>query len=286
MTTTKRTRNLIAATWSHFLDRKASRMGAAVSYYAVFSIAPLCVIVIRIAGLFVGSGSTQRSITNYINTTFGTSAGSFVAQLIDNAHLHSLGLASTLVGGVTLIITAIGVLSELDSDMDELWRADEHDRGRKRRRSGTIVSYIRRKAVAASVIPIIGILLIGSTLLTNVIGLFGGHIAPYLQMLDAVVSFGLGTLLFAVIFKILPDTKLPNRELLLGGVVTATLFLFGKVLIGVYVDTLADAAAFGAAGSLVVFLIWIYYSAQVFFLGASFTYVYSKEHGFLGNKLA
>ena len=279
----KKALSLTKKTFAHFSKHNASRMGAAVSYYAVFSIAPLCVILIQVAGFFLGPATVARNVTGYIQSIFGSSTGNFVSQLIDNAHWSSIGTVATVVSIVSLVIAAVSVLSELDSDMDQLWHITARTRSPKRSSFMEVLSYLKRKLIALSVIPLIGLLLIGSAIVTQVFGLFG-HLGFLTTIIDAVISFGLGAVLFALIFRILPDTKLSAGELLLGGVMTSTLFLIGKLLIGVYVNDITNTTTFGAAGSLVVFLIWIYYCAQVFFLGASFTFVYSKEHGTLHKK--
>ena len=281
----KKALSLTKKTFAHFSKHNASRMGAAVSYYAVFSIAPLCVILIQVAGFFLGATTVQRNVTGYIRTMFGQSTGNFVSQLIGNAHWSSIGTVATVVSIVSLIVAAVSVLSELDSDMDELWHVATRARVPKRSGFMEVLIYLKRQLIALSVIPLIGLLLIGSAIVTQVFGLFG-HLGFFTTIVDAVISFGLGAVLFALIFRILPDTKLSVGELLLGGVMTSTLFLLGKILIGVYVNDITNTTSFGAAGDLVVFLIWIYYSAQVFFLGASFTFVYSKEYGTLSKKLS
>ena len=276
---------LISKTWSHFLKHNASRMGAAVSYYAVFSIAPLSVLLIRIAGFFLGSAAIESTMTGYVQSLFGASTGSFISQLIQNAQHAALGTVGTVVSIASLLVAAVGVLSELDTDMDELWCTEPKTRkAKKQTTAGQILSYLKRKVIALSVIPLIGLLILASTVISQIVGVLGVHLGAYMPALEAIVSYCLQAVLFALLFKILPNTKLPKRELILGGFVTATLFLLGSVLIGAYVNTLATPASFGGAGALVVFLVWIYYSAQVFFLGASFTFVYSKDRGFLAHK--
>jgi membrane protein len=261
-------------------------MGAAVSYYAVFSIAPLCVLIISIAGAFLGTLSVETTVARYIGEGFGPATGTLVKNLVQTAHQYPLGVGATIAGALSLVIAALGVLSELDSDLDELWATGpERISRRKQSHAAYIRSFVWKKIIAFSVIPIFGLLFVGTTVISDIsLSAFNlGGIAP--ESIDALMSFILGTLLFALVFRILPDTKLPKRELLLGGLVTSTLFLVGKILINIYVENI-NTAAFGAAGSFVVLLIWIYYSAQVFFLGASFTYVYAKNHGSLSEKAA
>lgn len=281
-----KTQGILAQTWAHFKQRNAPRMGAAVSYYAVFAVAPLCVFFISIAGSFLGKVSAETTIVRYIGESFGATTGTLVVHLMKAAYQYPLGLGATIAGILSLTIAALGVLSELDTDLDELW-ATETDRPsqKKRTRASYIRIYIWKKIVAFSVIPLFGLLFVGTTVISDLsLAAFNvDNIA--IESIDALMSFVLGSLLFALVFRILPNTKLLARELLLGGVVTSSLFLLGKILINIYVENI-NTPAFGTAGAFVILLIWIYYSAQVFFLGASFTYVYAKKYGSLSEKAA
>lgn len=278
---------LLHKTWIHFQSHNGSSMGAAVSYYTVFSIGPLCVLLVAIAGFFVGAGTVQRTVIRYMSESFGASTGAFIGNIMQTAHAHPIGIVTAVLGGVSLFIAAVGALSEIDRDLDRLWALPGQRKPREKIQHPTlayVVSYVWKKLVAFSVIPIFGLLFVGTTIITDVLVGTSGFLASQADIIDALMSFFLGSVLFAVIFHILPDTKLPKRELIFGGLITSVLFLVGKVLIGMYVNSLTSTASFGAAGSLVALLIWIYYSAQVFFLGASFTFIYSKERGFLSRK--
>ena len=264
-------------------------MGAAVSYYTVFSIAPLCVLLVTIAGFFVGKGEVQAIVIRYMSESFGASTGNFIGGIMSTARTHPIGIVTTILGGISLFVAAVGALSEIDRDLDKLWALPGHREPRQKIKHPTIayaLNYVWKKIVAFSVIPVFGLLFVGTTVITGVLVGTSGLFSAHADLIDALMSFFLGAFLFATIFHILPDTKLPTRELVLGGFATSLMFLIGKVLIGIYVDSLTSTASFGAAGSLVALLIWIYYSAQVFFLGASFTFVYSKEQGFLSKKSA
>lgn len=263
-------------------------MGAAISYYAVFSIAPLCIILIALAGIFLDRSIVETSIMSQISDLLGSSTSSYIGSLINSAQRQSLGIIGAIVSALTIVATAISVLSELNRDLDELWQLPKKQKTEKKQRFVIrIMNVLKEKIAVFSIIPFAVFLLLSSVVASFILStvetsaLGTPHLWIYLRIADAVLSLCLGTVLFALIYKVLPNTKLPWREVLLGGMVTSILFFIGKLLIGIYLNTIASTSVYGAAGSLAILLIWIYYSSQVFFIGASFIFVYSKEKGYL-----
>jgi membrane protein len=283
---------LFAKVWDHFLYHKAPRMGAAVSFYALFSIGPLLIILIAVAGMFFGVDHVENAVIHYIETMVSSSSAQYIRSIVDAVQRASFGVTGAIVGGVTLVITSIGVLSELQNDLNELWMTPLEKKKLSQSPEsmwGTIRSTVVEKIFIVSVLPILACVLALSTVLSRItkdltiLAEKNTSLLPSIQSLDLALSLGLGVLLFALMFRIFPKRKLPWSELFLGGLLTSTLFLVGKIGVTVYLDTIADTAIFGQAGSLVVMLIWVYYSAQVFFFGASFTFVHSLEKGVLCN---
>ncbi len=281
---------LFITVWRHFRQKNAQRMGAAISFYALFSLAPLLIILITVTGVFFQENQVENAVTHYVGMLLSPSSAQYIRSLIDTAQSVSFGIVGAIVGVITLVITGIGVLSELQSDLNELWRAPNEEPSPAKKYVSlwmTVRSTIGEKILILSVLPILACILGVSTIASTItadLSLFFGNdpaLIPTILAVDLALSLGIGVLLFALIFRIFPARKLPWNELLLGGLVTSTLFLIGKIGMSLYLDTIADTAKFGQAGSLVVLLIWIYYSAQVFFLGASFTFVHSLEKGTL-----
>jgi len=281
---------LFASVWKHFRHHNASRMGAAISFYALFSLGPLLIILIAVTGLFFEANQVENAVMHYIEMLLSPASAQYIQSMINAAQNASFGVTGAILGGATLVITGVGVLSEIQRDLNELWMTPKEERSATEESAtmlGTIRSTVIEKIFIISILPILACILaistIASTITSNLTLITGndGSLAPSIQSLDLALSLGLGVLLFALIFRIFPKKKLPWKELFLGGLLTSTLFLIGKIGVSLYLDTIADTAVFGPAGSLVIMLIWIYYSAQVFFFGASFTFVHSLERGAL-----
>ena len=285
--------SLIKETFSHWSNHHPGRLGAALSYYAVFSILPLFLIIIALTGLFVDKNLVQANIMYYIEDAVGVNAGEYIKNLLQGTRHQTTTIAAAIISIGTLIFGAIGVFSELNNALDELWHLEPKGKKVIEKEPGVwkkIVLILRHKITSFSVVPLIGILLllsIGSTIFLPAIATKIPWLFPYewsLKLAEIIVSLVLSTILFSLIYKILPNLKLPWKELIIGSMVTSLLFLIGKLLIGTYLTTLANTSTFGAAGALVAILLWVYYSSQVFFIGASYIFVYSRKSGYLKNK--
>ncbi len=262
--------------WS---EDKASRLAAALSYYTVFSIAPLLIIVIAVAGLVLGEEAVRGQIVSQIGETVGPETAEFIQSLIANASEPSSGIIATVVGVVTLLLGASGVFGQLQGALDTIWRVEPAP---GRGILGTIKDRFLGLAMVLGIGFLLMVALVASTAISAASTFVGEQLpipAGWLSALDFVLSFTLITALFAFIFKFLPRVTIAWRDVWLGAAVTSALFNVGKLLIGWYLGTSGAGSAFGAAGSLIVLLLWVYYSAQIFLLGAEFTKIYANRYG-------
>ena len=275
---------VVTAAARHFQAHRGARMGAALSYYAVFSIAPLGILIIAIVGSIFGTQLVEQSVIAQAERFIGGGAGEFIESIIFGITSQSLGTIGTILSIATILFGVFSLMSVLDSSLDELWETKTAQGTKKESFWKKIEIIVHKKLPAFSMLPIIAILFLFFVATSVSLSLFSDQLSGLgetIRFVEPIALFILGTVFFALVYKILPDRSLPARELLIGGVVTSTLFLIGRLIIGYYIASFADTTIYGAAGSLVAILIWIYYSSQVFFFGASFTYIYSKKRGVL-----
>jgi membrane protein len=258
----------------------ASSMGAALSYYTVFSIAPLLLIVISIAGLVYGDDAARGAVFYQVRGMMGDAAAGALQGLLASVHKPGQSIAAATVGLLLLFVGATSVFGELQSALDRIWRTPE------RAKKGGLWQMIRTRLISFAMIVAIGILLIASLLasaalafLENWWGALFGAQALVASALNIVFSYLVVTVMFAMIYKIMPRVRIAWRDVWTGAVITGILFTIGKYLIGLYIGKSGVTSTFGAAGSLVVVLLWVYYSAQIFLLGAEFTWVYAHRFG-------
>lgn len=270
---------ILKETIKEWSEDKAPRLVAALSYYTIFSLAPLLVIVIAIAGLVFGEAAAQNRINAQIEGLIGQPGASAIQSMIANASNPRAGIIATVIGVVTLLLGAAGVFGQLQDSLNTIWEIQpKQEKG--------LWNNVKKRFLSFTMVLGIGFLLLVSLVITAALsavdsfttGLFPGFELLF-QVANLLVSFGVITLLFALIYKILPDAKMAWRDVWLGAAVTALLFSIGKLLIGLYLGRASVTSTFGAAGSLVVVLLWIYYSAQILFLGAEFTQVYASKYG-------
>jgi len=259
----------------------ASSMGAALSYYTIFSIAPLLVIVIAIAGLAFGEAAAKGAIFEQLRGMVGDSGAAAVQGLVGSASKPAASIFAAITGLVTMLLGATTVLGELQSDLDRIWRAPPVAKG-------GFWQLLRTRALSFSMILVLGFLLLVSLVLSAAIVALGQWWGPWfgrlrwlLEAMNFTVSFVVVTALFAMIYKILPRVRIGWGDVAIGAAVTALLFTAGKFLIGLYLGHSGVSSGFGAAGSVIVLLVWVYYSAQIFLLGAEFTVLYAYRHGSL-----
>jgi membrane protein len=279
-----RTVSLVKGSVTSFIADDALSKGASIAFYTVTSIAPVLVIVIAIAGLAFGHEAAQGAISTQFSGLMGTQSAELLQIAINSASGKSSGIIATSLGLLALLVTASGVFGEMQSALNAIWQSQPQ--------GGTVTHFmtIRRlmKARAASLglVAALGFLLLVSLVVSATLAVLSTYINAYipfgqliLSALNFVISFMLTSVLFAAIYKILPDTPLAWRDVMVGAVATAFLFEVGKSLIGLYIGSSAVVSSYGAAGGLIVLLLWIYYSAQIFLLGAEFTKTYARRDG-------
>jgi membrane protein len=263
-----------------WVDDRASSMGAALSYYTVFSIAPLLLIVISVAGLVFGREAAQGAIVAQLSSLIGTSGAHTVQELLRSVSKPHEGVIATIAGVVLLLVGATTVFAELEDDLNRVWKVPP-----KAQPSG-LWGWLRSRLLSIGLILAIGFLLLVSLAAGAFLSSVGewssrllGGWAEIAALLNTVFSFAVVTALFAIIYRFMPQTRVEWRDVAVGSVVTALLFTVGKYLIGLYIGKSAVTSGFGAAGSLAVLLVWVYYSAQIFLLGAEFTAAFAHTYG-------
>jgi membrane protein len=283
MMTAKTYWQMLKETASAWIDDKAFRMGAALAYYSVFSMAPLLLIAIGIAGLVFGEQAARGEVLNQIRDTVGTQTATAIEEILAHAGQDGGGTWATIVGLAVLLFGASGVFVELQDALNTIWKVMP-------RPGRTVWEMVRERLLSFTVILGTGFLLLVSLILSAALAALGGVLKPAVslpggaglwQALNFGLSFGTITLLFAMIYQILPDAEIAWRDVWVGALSTALLFTLGKYLIGLYLGHSTLTSAFGAAGSVILVLSWVYYSSLILLFGAEFTRVYARHNGSL-----
>jgi membrane protein len=258
----------------------APSMGAGLAYYTAFSLAPLLVIVITVAGLFLGTDAASGYVYAQLADLLGQPGADAVQGMVENAGRTEQGVVGPIVSVALLLIGATTVFAELQSDLDRIWKAPAA------RTPTGLWALVRRRLLSLGMVVSIGFLMLVSLVMSAALAAVGKwwgswleHLQWLLHALDFAVSIVVISLLFALMYKILPRVKIGWRDVWVGAIATALLFTVGKFLVGLYIGKSRVASGFGTAGSLVVLLVWVYYSAQIFLLGAEFTWVYAHRFG-------
>jgi membrane protein len=253
--------------------------GAALSYYTIFAIAPLFVITLAIAGFCFGEEAARRELFGQLNQLVGKEGGDAIQAMVTAAKKSKAGFWAACIAGGTLAVAATGVFVQLQNSLNLLWNV-------RQARGMGLRNFIRHRLLSFAMVVGIGFLLLVSLVCSAGLAALGNFIGDYvagteifLKALNFVISLGIITTLFAMIFKFLPDVKIAWRDVWLGGFITAVLFNVGKYLIGIYIGRSSISSVYGAMGSLVVLLAWVYYSALILFFGAQFTCIYAQRFG-------
>lgn len=274
---------ILKLTYQGWQEDNASQLSAALAYYTIFSLAPMLVIVIAITGLIWEAKAVRLEILNQVRDLIGPDGADFIANLITSTGSPAEGIVALVIGILTLLIGALGVFNELHNSLNIIWGI------RIEKPKGFLPSI--KKLVVDRFLSFTMLLAIGFLLLVSLVVTAGlsaaqetiGNVFPLseflLQIVNLAISIGVITILFALIFKYLPDAEIAWRDVWIGAFVTSLLFSLGKTAIGIYLGNSAVASTFGAAGSLILLLLWIYYSAQILFFGAEFTQVYANKYG-------
>jgi membrane protein len=253
--------------------------GAALAYYTIFAIAPLFIIALAIAGFWFGEDAAKRELFGQVNQLVGKQGGEAIQSLVAAAGKSRDGFWATCIAGGTLAVAATGVFVQLQNSLNKIWNV-------RQARGKGLRNFIRHRLLSFAMVFGIGFLLLVSLVCSAALAALGNYIGDYvsgkeilLKALDFVISLGIITVLFAMIFKFLPDVKIAWRDVWLGGFITAIFFNAGKYVIGIYIGHSSISSVYGAMGSLVVVLVWVYYSAQILFFGAQFTCIYAGRFG-------
>jgi len=263
-----------------WMDHKASSLGAALAYYTLFSIAPILVIAVAVAGYVFGSQTAETEVLSQLQGLIGDAGAAALRTLLTSAQKSEARGLAAVISVATLLIGATSVFGELQNILDQIWGTPARDE--------TVAWWrlVRSRLLSVGLILGVGFLLLVSLLASAALAGFGEWLESYmmhwnivLPALDLFLSVALTTLLFAMIYKYVPRESIAWSDVWIGGFVTAVLFTVGKSLIGLYLGRSSISSAYGAAGSVMVLLLWIYYSAQIFLLGAEFTHVFAYTHG-------
>ena len=272
--------DLLKETFSEWSKDKASRLSAALAYYTVFSLAPLLIIVIAIAGAVFGEEAARGEIVGQIQGLVGRDGAEFIETAIENANKPATGRFASIISIVVLLFGASGVFAELQDALNTVWEVQaKPERG--------LINVIRNRFLSFTMVLGVGFLLlvslVASAALAATVNFFGHLLPPGLdfvwQLVNFIFAFGVTTVLFGLIYKVLPDVKIGWSDVWIGAAITSLLFSIGRYLLGQYLGNSSFSSTYGAAGSLVVVLAWVYYAAQILFFGAEFTQVYARRYG-------
>lgn len=261
-----------------FNDDSALSRGASIAFFTVTALAPVLLIVIAIAGLTFGEEAARNALADQLTGLMGRQSAEMLQAAIASAAARSTGVLASIIGVLTLIFTASGVFGEMQRSLNDIWKAEP---------KGTTVSrLIRARAASLGLVVALGFVLTVSLVVSAALSALGGYVNAYipfgqqiLALVNAAISILLIAVLFAAIYKVLPDKQLAWRDVAVGALATSVLFNVGKTMIGWYIGSSAVASSYGAAGALIVVLLWIYYSSLIFLFGAEFTKVYAATYG-------
>jgi membrane protein len=264
------------ANWSKHKD---ARQGAALAYYSVFSLGPIIVIAIAVAGLFFGHDAVASQVTSSLKEMLGETGAKAIEAMLADASRPAAGVLATVLGIGALLFAAVGVVVQLKDALNVVWDVEESN-------EGGLWHFARNYVLSFAAVLALGFLLLVSLLVTAGLAAAGKFIAPYmpegvLHIVSMIVSLAVVTVLFAMMFKWLPDVSVAWRGVWLGAFLTAVFFEIGKAAIGFYIGKQGLESTYGAAASIVVVLIWVYYTSQIVLIGAELTHAYSKHSGAL-----
>ena len=270
----------LKTTINEWVEAEPFQLAAALSYYTLFSLAPLLLIAIGVAGLVFGREAAQNQIVETLQGMIGQDSAKAVQEMIQaSSEKPKTGMLSTIIGFVALLFGAGGVVGQLQTSLNKMWEVTPKP-------GQGIWGFLRQRFFSFAMVLAIGFLLLVSLVVTAVLSSFTSMLSSFLgdatfvaHAIDILVSFGFVTLLFALIYKYVPDVEIQWRDVWVGAALTSILFTIGKYLIGLYIGTSGVGSTFGAAGSLITILVWVYYSSLIFFLGVEFTRVYATQYG-------
>ncbi len=266
--------------FTEFAEDNILKYSASLAYYTVFSLAPVLIVIISICGVLFGKEAIQGHIYGQIKGLVGNDAAVQIQETIKNIHLTGHNIFATIISIIVLLIGATGIFGEVQDSLNKIW-------GLRIKTKKTWWKLIINRLLSFSLILCIGFVMMVSLLLNALVSAFGTFLARYfsefsvilVQLTDNVLTFIVTTFLFSLMFKVLPDAKIKWKDVLIGGLITSVFFTLGKLTIGYYLGSSNIASVYGAAGSIMIIMVWVYYSSIILYLGAEFTKVYAKLHG-------
>lgn len=277
----KNTLKTIGKSFTAFMADKGLKLSAALSYYTIFSLGPMLIVILSIAGIFYrNEEDLQGKLFEEINEFVGPAAALQIQELLRNLAIADKSFVAITIGVVTLIVGATGIFIEIQDSINQIWKV-------KAVPKKGWVKLLKDRFLSLSMVGSLGFLLIVSLIVNGIVTAFSSYIGNYLPedllfLFDAInlaITFAVLVFLFSIIYKVLPDAEIPWRSVRVGAIFTSLLFMLGKYLIGIYISYAAVGSVYGAAGTIVVIAVWIYYSAAILYFGAEFTRVYSEERG-------
>jgi membrane protein len=271
---------LLKVTFTGFIDDKVVKLSGALAYFTVFSIGPMLIVIIFFADIFYGRAAIEGTVFSQIKGLVGSSAALQIQQTIKSASLSGKGSLTGIFGGITLLIGATTVFAEIQDSINTIW-------GLKPKPKKGWLKMLLNRLLSFSIVVSLGFLLLVSLIITGLVEALSQHLVKLfpdiavlvIYVLNLLITFGVVTLLFAIIFKALPDAKIKWRDVITGAMVTSVLFMVGKFAITFYIGSSNVSTAYGTAGSLVILLLWIYYSSLILYFGAEFTKAYATTYG-------
>jgi membrane protein len=278
--TAKKMGHLLRETFKGFIDDDGLKLSAALSYYTIFSLPPLLIIIISLSGIFFGADAVKGQIFGQINGLVGNDAALQIQETIKNVKLSSSNALAAIFGIIVLMIGASGVFSEIQDSINHIW-------GIRAKPKRGMIKFMHNRITSFSMIGSAGFLLLVGLIVNSLIDVLNKRLAiifpqdalNLFYVINTLIVFIIITLLFDIIFRILPDGKIARRDCLIGASFTALLFMIGKFAIGIYLGKFDIASIYGVAGSIILILVWVYYSAAILYFGAEFTKVYAHTHG-------
>ncbi|MFL5734463.1 MAG: YihY/virulence factor BrkB family protein [Chloroflexia bacterium] len=271
--------DLMKSTFKSWQEDKAARLGAALAYYTIFSIGPLLLVTIAIVGFVLGKQAAEGQLVGAISSVVGEQGASFIQEAVKNASKPTAGIIAAVIGLVMLLLAASGIFGQLQDALNTVWKVEPP-------KGGGVAGMAKQKVIPFLVMVGCGLLLLASLIANSALAVLGKFISANLpggaiawQGVNYVVSLAIITLLFAVIYRFLPDTHITWKDVWVGAALTSFLFVLGQIVLGFYLGFSNPGSPYGAAGSLVIVLVWIYYSAQIMLFGAEFTREYAHSRG-------